>query len=240
MQPLARGIVRHRKLVLLTALLLLLPSLLGMAATRINYDILTYLPPELDSMIGEAALENDFNLASTGMVTVEGMPIEELLAMKAEMAQVPGVEQVFWLSDIIDPAIPREMLPASIQQAMYGENATLMLVCFSAPSASESTMNAVAQLKSLLREHSFIGGMSVILQDTKALVDQEMPLYILCAVGASLLVLFLAMESTLVPLLFMAGLVIPILYNIGSNVFLGQISYITQPISTEMQLGVTM
>ena len=240
MQPLARGIVRHRKLVLLTALLLLLPSLLGMAATRINYDILTYLPPELDSMIGEAALENDFNLASTGMVTVEGMPIEELLAMKTEMAQVPGVEQVFWLSDIIDPAIPREMLPASIQQAMYGENATLMLVRFSAPSASESTMNAVAQLKSLLREHSFIGGMSVILQDTKALVDQEMPLYILCAVGASLLVLFLAMESTLVPLLFMAGLVFPILYNFGSNVFLGQISYITQALSTVLQLGVTM
>ena len=240
MQPIARGIVRHRKLVLLIAVLLLIPSLLGMAATRINYDILTYLPPELDSMIGEVALENDFNLASTGMVTVEGMPTEELLAMKAEMEQVPGVEQVFWLSDIIDPAIPREMLPASIQQAMYGENATLMLVRFSEPSASESTMGAVAQLKSLLREHSFIGGMSVILQDTKALVDQEMPLYILCAVGASLLVLFLAMESSLVPLLFMLGLVFPILYNFGSNVFLGQISYITQALATVLQLGVTM
>lgn len=240
MRPVARGIVRHRKLVLILAVVLLIPALLGTVATRINYDILTYLPPELDSMIGEVALENDFNLASTGMITVDGMPTEELLEMKKQMAEVPGVEQVFWLSDVIDPAIPREMLPASIQQAMYGENATLMLVRFSEPSASESTMNAVSELKGLLREHSFMGGMSVILQDTKALVDKEMPFYILCAVGASLLVLFLAMESSIVPVLFMIGLIFPILYNFGTNVFLGQISYITQALSTVLQLGVTM
>jgi len=240
LETIARGIVRHRKLVLVLAVLLLIPSLLGTVATRINYDILTYLPPELDSMLGEAALENDFNLASTGMVTVEGMPLGELLSMKADMEQVDGVEQVFWLSDVIDPAIPQEMLPEAIQQAMYGEDATLMLVRFSEPSASEGTMNAVSHLKALLREHSFIGGMSIILQDTKALVDKEMPLYILCAVGASLLVLFLAMESTLVPLLFMLGLLFPILYNFGTNYFLGQISYITQALSTVLQLGVTM
>lgn len=240
MRPVARGIVRHRKLVLILAVVLLIPALLGTVATRINYDILTYLPPELDSMIGEVALENDFNLASTGMITVEGMPTEKLLEMKKQMAEVPGVEQVFWLSDVIDPAIPREMLPASIQQAMYGENATMMLVRFSEPSASESTMNAVSELKGLLRDHSFMGGMSVILQDTKALVDKEMPFYILCAVGASLLVLFLAMESSIVPVLFMIGLIFPILYNFGTNVFLGQISYITQALSTVLQLGVTM
>lgn len=240
MERIAQGIVRRRGLVLTAAILLLIPALLGAAATRINYDILTYLPPELDSMLGEAALENDFNLASTGMVTVEGMPLGEMLEMKAEMEQVEGVEQVFWLSDIIDPAIPREMLPEGIRQAMYGENATLMLVRFSEPSASKSTMDAVAKLKGLLKEHSFFGGMSVILQDTKALVDKEMPLYILCAVGASLLILFLAMESTLVPVLFMLGLLFPILYNFGTNYFLGQISYITQALSTVLQLGVTM
>ena len=240
MEQFARGIARRRKLVLALAVLLLIPSLLGAAATRINYDVLTYLPPELDSMLGESALEEDFNLASTGMVTVEGLPLDQLLAMKREMEQVPGVEQVFWLSDVLDPAIPQEMLPPTIQRALYGEGATLMLVRFSAPSASESTMNAVAQLKGMLREHSFLGGLSVILQDTKALVDQEMPLYILCAVGASLLVLFMAMESTVVPILFMVGLVFPILYNFGTNIFLGQISYITQALSTVLQLGVTM
>ena len=240
MERIAQDIVRRRGLVLTAAILLLIPALLGAAATRINYDILTYLPPELDSMLGEAALENDFNLASTGMVTVEGMPLGARLEMKAEMEQVEGVEQVFWLSDIIDPAIPREMLPEGIRQAMYGENATLMLVRFSEPSASKSTMDAVAKLKGLLKEHSFFGGMSVILQDTKALVDKEMPLYLLCAVGASLLILFLAMESTLVPVLFMLGLLFPILYNFGTNYFLGQISYITQALSTVLQLGVTM
>lgn len=240
MERIAYGIVRRRKLVLAIAVLLLIPALLGAAATRINYDILTYLPPELDSMLGEAALENDFNLASTGMVTVEGMPLGEMLAMKAEMEQVEGVEQVFWLSDVTDPAIPPEMLPESIRQILYGGDATLMLVRFSQPSASKSTMDAVAQLKGILKGRCFFGGMSVILQDTKALVDNEMPLYILCAVGASLFVLFLAMESTLVPVLFMLGLLFPILYNFGTNYFLGQISYITQALSTVLQLGVTM
>lgn len=241
METIARGIVRFRKAVLAIAVLLLIPALLGTAATRINYDILTYLPPELDSMIGEVALEEDFNLASTGMVTVEGLPTSELLKMKAEMEQVPGVSQVFWLSDVLDASVPSGMLPADVQQFMFGQNdATMMLVRFDEPSASESTMNAVARLEALLRKDCFLGGMSVILQDTKALVDREMPMYILCAVGASLLVLFLALESNIVPLLFMLGLVFPILYNFGTNIFLGQISYITQALATVLQLGVTM
>jgi len=241
MERIAKGIVRYRRAVLTVAILLLIPALLGTVATKINYDILTYLPPELDSMVGEVALEEDFNLASTAMVTVEGLPTYELLQMKAEMEQVPGVSQVFWLSDVLDPAIPPELLPKDIQQFLFGKDgATLMLLRFEAPSASESTMNAVAQLEKLLRKDCFIGGMSVILQDTKALVDQEMPLYILCAVGASLLVLFLALESSFVPLLFMLGLLFPILYNFGSNIFLGQISYITQALATVLQLGVTM
>ncbi len=241
MEIVARNIVRHRKLVLCVAVLLLIPSVLGIAATGINYDILTYLPPELDSMIGEVSLENDFNLASTAMVTVEGLPTHQLLDMKADMEQVPGVEQVFWLSDLLGPDFPAEMLPENIRQAMYGKaGSTMMLVRFSQPAASESTMHAVSKLKTLLQEQCFMGGLSVILQDTKALVDTEMPLYILCAVGASLLVLFMAMESTVVPLLFMLGLIFPILYNFGTNIFLGQISYITQALSTVLQLGVTM
>jgi predicted RND superfamily exporter protein len=237
----AKGVVRFRKLVLAIAVLLLIPSVIGAVKTRINYDILTYLPADLDSMIGEQSLENDFNLASTGMVTVEGLPTSDLIAMKAEIEQVPGVEQAFWLSDVLDANVPQEMLPADVQQFMYGKNdSTMMLVRFSAPSASESTMNAVAQIKKLLRKDCFFGGMSVILQDTKALVDSEMPMYIVIAVGASLAVLFLALESSLVPLLFMLGLVFPIIYNFGSNIIFGQISYITQALATVLQLGVTM
>ena len=241
MKKIAQGIVRLRKLILTVAVLLLIPSAIGAIATRINYDILTYLPQDLDSMIGEVALEDDFHLASTGMITVEGLPTNELIAMKKEIEAVPGVTQTFWLSDVIDPSIPTEMLPADVQQFMFGKNdSTMLIVRFDAPSASDETMNAVSQIETLLRKDCFFGGMSVILQDTKALVNQEMPLYILIAVGASLLVLFLSLESTLTPLLFMLGLLFPIAYNFGTNIFLGQISYITEALATVLQLGVTM
>ena len=241
MKKLAQRIVRLRKLILTAAFLLLIPSAIGAIATRINYDILTYLPQDLDSMIGEVALEDDFHLASTGMITVEGLPTNELIAMKKDIEAVPGVTQTFWLSDVIDPSIPTEMLPADVQQFMFGKNdSTMLIVRFDAPSASDETMNAVSQIETLLRKDCFFGGMSVILQDTKALVNQEMPLYILIAVGASLLVLFLSLESTITPLLFMLGLLFPIAYNFGTNIFLGQISYITEALATVLQLGVTM
>ena len=226
MKKIAQGIVRLRKLILTVAFLLLIPSAIGAIATRINYDILTYLPQDLDSMIGEVALEDDFHLASTGMITVEGLPTNELIAMKKDIEAVPGVTQTFWLSDVIDPSIPTEMLPADVQQFMFGKNdSTMLIVRFDAPSASDETMEAVAQIEKLLRKDCFFGGMSVILQDTKALVNQEMPMYILIAVGASLLVLFL---------------LFPIAYNFGTNIFLGQISYITEALATVLQLGVTM
>ena len=241
MKKIAQGIVRLRKLILTVAVLLLIPSAIGAIATRINYDILTYLPQDLDSMIGEVALEDDFHLASTGMITVEGLPTNELIAMKKEIEAVPGVTQTFWLSDVIDPSIPTAMLPADVQQFMFGKNdSTMLIVRFDAPSASDETMEAVKQIEKLLRKDCFFGGMSVILQDTKALVNREMPLYILIAVGASLLVLFLSLESTLTPLLFMLGLLFPIAYNFGTNIFLGQISYITEALATVLQLGVTM
>mgnify|MGYP004506454631 FL=1 len=241
MKKIAQGIVRLRKLILTVAILLLIPSAIGAVATRINYDVLTYLPQELDSMIGERALEDDFHLASTGMITVEGLPTNELIAMKKDIDAVPGVTQTFWLSDVIDPSIPTEMLPADIQQFMFGKNdSTMLIVRFDGPSASDETMNAVKEIKKVLRKDTFFGGMSVILQDTKALINEEMPLYILCAVGASMLVLFLSLESTITPVLFMLGLLFPIVYNFGTNIFLGQISYITQALSTVLQLGVTM
>lgn len=242
MERIAKFIVKHRKLVLVVAVLLLIPSIIGAAATRINYDILTYLPPELESMIGEQSLENDFHIAATGMVTVEGMPTSQILKLKDQIAEVDGVSDVFWLSDVLDVSVPTSMLPAEVQDMLYNEehDAIMMVVRFDDAAASKSTMQAVAGIKTLLRENCFFGGMSVILQDTKALVDKEMPMYILCAVGASLVVLFLAIKGTVVPLLFMLGLLFPILYNFGSNIFLGQISYITQALATVLQLGVTM
>lgn len=241
MEKFARAVVRKRKLILLIAVLLLIPADFGAAGTYINYDILTYLPPELDSMVGESYLEDDFNMASTAMITVEHMTTADLLNMKDEIAQVPGVESVIWTSDMLDVSVPRQMLPEDIQRFFFNDDgATMMIVKFSDISASPSTMKALEQIKGLLRADCFIGGMAAILQDTKALVDEEMPFYILCAVGCSLIILFLSLKETVVPLIFMLGIFFPIAYNFGSNIFLGQISYITEALATVLQLGVTM
>lgn len=241
MEHFARWVVRHRKAVLAAAVLLLIPSVFGAAGTYINYDILTYLPPELDSMVGEGYLEDDFNMASTSMITVENMSTADTLALKSELEAVAGVKSVLWTSDILDVTTPKEMLPADIQKFFYSENgATLLLVQFENPSAHAVTMQAQRTIKDILRKDCFIGGMSAILEDTKSLVNQEMPVYILCAVGACLVVLFLSMKETVVPLIFMLGMVFPIVYNFGTNIFLEQISYITEALATVLQLGVTM
>ena len=241
MKKLARAIVKMRRLILIAAVLLLIPAAVGAIATPINYDILSYLPQELDSRVGQLLLETDYHLASTNMITVEGMPTNELLAMKAEIDEVPDVLNTFWLSDVLDPAVPTEMLPADVQQFMFGKNdSTILIVQLGGSSVSEETMQAVAQIKKILRKDCFFGGISVILSDTKELVMGEMPWYVLCAVGGCLLVLFLSLESTITPLLFMLGLLFPIAYNFGTNIFLGQISYITEALATVLQLGVTM
>lgn len=241
MERFARWIVKHRKTVLVIAVLLLIPSIFGAIGTYINYDILTYLPPELDSMIGEEYLEDDFKTASTAMITIENMPTAKILSLKEKISAVDGVDTVMWISDMLDVSVPKEMLPEDIYSFFFNDNgATMMVVKFKDTSASASTMNALKQIKKLLKENCFIGGMSAILQDTKVLVDQEMPWYIVCAAGCSLLVLFLSLKETAVPFLFMLGIVFPIVYNFGTNIFLGQISYITEALATVLQLGVTM
>lgn len=241
MKKLARAIVKMRRLILIAAVLLLIPAAVGAIATPINYDILSYLPQELDSRVGQLLLETDYHLASTNMITVEGMPTNELLAMKAEIDEVPDVLNTFWLSDVLDPAVPTEMLPADVQQFMFGKNdSTILIVQLGGSSVSEETMQAVAQIKKILRKDCFFGGISVILSDTKELVMGEMPWYVLCAVGGCLLVLFLSLESWLTPFLFMLGLLFPLVYNFGTNIFLGQVCFITVSLAAVLQLGVTM
>ena len=241
MERFARFVVHHRKIVLVLAILLVIPSILGAVGTYINYDILTYLPAQLDSMIGETYLENDFNIASTAMITVENMTATDFAELKTQVAAVPGVRKVLSADDLTDATVPKEMLPDDLQRFFYNDSgAQLMVVTFDDTGASISTMNALRQIKSLMKENCFLGGASAILQDTKALVDKEMPMYILIATGCSLIVLFLSLKETIVPLIFMLGIAFPILYNFGTNIFLGQISYITEALATVLQLGVTM
>ena len=241
MKKLARAIVRMRRLILVAAVLLLIPAAVGAVATPINYDILSYLPQELDSRVGQLLLETDYHLASTNMITVEGMPTNQLLAMKAQIDQIPGVLNTFWLSDLVDPAVPVEMLPADVQGFLFGKNdSTILIVRLEGSSVSEETMAAVARIKKVLQKNCFFGGISVILSDTQELVMGEMPLYILCAVAGCLLVLFLSLESWVTPLLFLLGLLFPLAYNFGTNLFLGKVCFITQALAAVLQLGVTM
>ena len=152
MKKLARAIVKMRRLILIAAVLLLIPAAVGAIATPINYDILSYLPQELDSRVGQLLLETDFHLASTNMITVEGMPTNELLAMKAEIDEVPDVLNTFWLSDVLDPAVPTEMLPADVQQFMFGKNdSTILIVQLGGSSVSEDAVYPPEGL--LLRRH---------------------------------------------------------------------------------------
>ncbi len=242
MKKFSHLVVKFRKVILVIATVLLIPSAIGAASTKINYDILTYLPSELDSMVGETYLEDDFHLASTAIITVEDMPTAELLDMKERISNVEGVSKAIWLSDVLDESIDPEILPDEIYDVMFNEdkNATLMLVTFDDVASSQTTMNALSKIKVICQGEAYIGGMSIILEDTKAIVDEEMPFYILIAVGACILVLALALKNTIVPFLFMIGLVYPILYNFGTNIIFGQISYITEALATVLQLGVTM
>ena len=210
MEHFARWVVRHRKAVLAAAVLLLIPSVFGAAGTYINYDILTYLPPELDSMVGEGYLEDDFNMASTSMITVENMSTADTLALKSELEAVAGVKSVLWTSDILDVTRQRKCCRPTSRNSFTAKTAPhCSAVEFENPSAHAVTMQAQRTIKDILRKDCFIGGMSAILEDTKSLVNQEMPVYILCAVGACLVVLFLSMKETVVPLIFMLGHGIP-------------------------------
>ncbi|MCH3961999.1 MAG: MMPL family transporter [Solobacterium sp.] len=242
MRKFAHFVVKFRKMILVIAVALLIPSVIGAASTKINYDILTYLPSDLDSMQGEQYLENDFDLASSAMITVENMPTAQLMDMKEKISQVDGVSDAFWISDVMDVTIPSDMLPSELHDFMFNTDngATMLIVRFNEPGSSDLTMNAFKKIKTICSNEAYIGGLSVILQDTKSIVDQEMPYYILIAVAACIAVLWMGMKSNAVPFIFMIGLIFPIIYNFGTNIIFGQISYITEALATVLQLGVTM
>lgn len=241
MKRFADFIVKHKIFVLVLSVLLLIPAFFGAAATHINYDILSYLPSDLESIIGEQYLENDYKMASTAMVTVENMEARDVVKLKEDIKQIPGVDRAVWVDDFVDTAIPREMLPEDVQNIFYGKNdAKLILVTFEDTISSESTMNAIAKMKTVLNKDCFIGGMAAVSQDTKALVDKEMPLYTLTAVALVLIILFLSMESTFIPFIFLVGIGVAVLYNFGTNYFLGEISFITKALAAVLQLAVTM
>lgn len=239
----ARALTRSPKTVIFVALLLLLPSLYGAINTRVNYDILSYLPDDLDSSQGQAVLEDTFHNAATAMLVIEGMPARDVEKLRDAIEEVPGVSDAMWISSILDISVPKEILPDEIKDIFYSEKAkdsTMIIVQFEHPGASNETLQAIEDVRALCDERCFLAGVSIFLKDTKDLVEQEMPFYTLLAVVFSIIAMAVTMESTFLPLVFLIGIGFAVAYNFGTNIFLGQVSYITKAIAAILQLGVSM
>lgn len=240
MHKIAEAICKHRKLILIIALLLLIPSIIGMKATRINYDILVYLPEDIETIKGENILSEDFNMGGFSVVLLEDMSTKDIIKLEEKIRKIDNVEKVASIADVLGSNIPVEMLPDDIKDKAYKDNETLMLVTFKEQISSDATMNSVEELRKITDEHCKISGMTATVLDTRNLSDSEVVIYVIIAVILCLIVLELALDSYVAPVLLLLNIGIAILYNMGTNIFMGQISYITKAISAVLQLGVTM
>ena len=240
MNHFGKFITRHKFIILIFGLLLIIPSVIGMSMTRVNYDLLSYLPKSLETVEGQDIMVDEFGMGAFSMVVVEDMENKDVAKLKEKLADVEHVEKIIWYDSVADLTLPVEMLPNDIREALFHENATMMIALFDQTTSADETMEAVTEMRGVVKEQAFISGMSGIVTDIKNLALAEMPIYVTIAAVLALLVLILTMESFLTPVIFLAGIGISILYNLGSNIFLGEISYITQALTAVLQLGVTM
>lgn len=233
-------VTRHYRSILVLAALLVLPSLSGIKRTEIEYNILSYLPHGLESIQGEEILDKDFGEASSAFLIVENKSLKELLAAKAELASVDGVLDVIGFDDIVSPNIPIELLPEAIRETFFSSRGNLLIVRFADSSGSMRTQTATARIRSLLGEDAYLSSLAATSLDTRSLVEKEMPAYLGLAFAIVTLILGLTLGSWLIPPLFLAEIGLAIVYNLGSNVFLGKISFVSQALAAILQLGVTM
>ena len=237
---LGKWIAKHKKLILLLGFLLLIPSFLGMAATKVNYDLLSYLPDSLETVKGQNVMVDEYGMGAFSMVVVENMELKDVQKLEDAFSQVDHVKDVLWYDDVADLSLPVEMLPQNLREAFFQGDATMMLVLFDNTTSSDEAMNAVADMRKLAGQQCFISGMSGIVNDIKDIALKELPVYVVIAAVLSFVVLELTTESFLVPVFFLLSIGIAILYNLGSNYFLGEVSYITKALTAVLQLGVTM
>lgn len=233
-------IAKHCKMILVICVLLLIPSAYGMAKTRINYDVLSYLPDNLETVNGQNILLDEFGMGAFSMVVVEDMEMKDVQKLENKLEAIDHVKDVLWYDDALDLNVPTEMLPSSIKDALFQGNATMLIALFDDSTSSDVTMDTITEMRKVINKQCYVSGMSAVVTDIKGLFNQEMPIYVAIAAILSLLVLMLTMESLLVPVLFLCSIGVAILYNLGSNIFLGEISYITQALTAILQLGVTM
>ena len=232
--------VDHKLIILIISVLLLIPSVIGMVNTRVNYDILSYLPKDIETMKGQDILMDDFGKGGFSLVMIEGMSDKEVSETKAKIQKVDHVADVVWYDTIADISIPKEVLPSNIYDFFNADDSTLMAVFFDDSTSSDGTMAAIKEIKSIAGKQCFVSGMSAIITDTKDLAEKETMMYVVIAVILTSIVLAVTMDSFLVPLFFMLSIGCAILYNLGTNIFLGDISFITQALAAVLQLGVTM
>lgn len=233
-------IVKLRIQILIAAVLLLIPSIIGYFKTRVNYDILYYLPRDIETMVGQDILVDEFGNGAFSFLITEGMSDQDVSKLKEKVKEVDGVSDVLWYDSFADLSIPMTMLPDQLYEAFNHEDCTMMAVIFGDTTSSDETMKAIAEIRKIAGKQCFLSGMSAVVVDTRDLSNQETPVYALIAVILATAVLMLTMDSYLAPIFFLIGIGLSILYNLGSNVFLGQISYITQALTAVLQLGVTM
>lgn len=240
MVKVGKKIVKFRVPILILSIILLIPAVWGYVNTRINYDVLTYLPEDIETMQGQEIMTNDFGIGAFSMLMVGGMEDKEIVKLKEKVEKVDGVENVLWYDSLADISVPQSVLPSKLYDEYNTEDGTMMAVFFKDGTSSDETMKAITEIRKITGEQCFLSGMSAIVEDTKELAEKETPLYVLIAVALSALVLAITMESIFVPVLFLLSIGIAIVYNLGTNVFFGEISYITKALAAVLQLGVTM
>ena len=242
MEKLGRGIVKARIPILVISILLLIPAALGYINTRVNYDILYYLPKEIDTMQGQDILLDEFQKGAYAIVVVDGMHGRELTKLEDKIENIDHVAKLISYNSIVGGDIPLEMIPEKLRSQFYNsdKDSTMLAIFFDDTTSSDGTMNAIKEIRKVTDGQCFISGMSAVVTDTKTLSEKETPIYVLIAVILACIVLALFMDSFLVPVFFMLSIGIAIVYNLGSNYFMGEVSYITKALAAVLQLGVTL
>ena len=235
-----KWIAKHKVIIVIISMLLLIPSFLGMAATRVNYDILSYLPESLETVEGQDIMVDEFGMGAFSMVVVEDMPMKDAAKLEKQLESIDHVKDVLWYDDAVDISVPTEMIPEDLRKAFFNGKATMMIALFDDTTSADDTMDAITQIRKVVGKNVYASGMSGVVTDIKNLALQEMPIYVVIAGLLSLVVLFLTMTSFVTPLIFLLNIGMAIVFNLGSNIFLGEISYITQALAAVLQLAVTM
>lgn len=237
---LARAVVKFRVPILIIAIALMIPSFIGMAATRINYDMLTYLPSDMDTVKGQDILLDDFGKGAFSFIIVEDMPEKDVAALKEKIEQVDHVETALWYDSLADISVPMEILPDEIYNAFNSGNSTVIAVFFDSSTSSDVTMKAIKEIRSITGEKCFVSGMSAMVTDLKDLCEKEEPIYVGIAVVLACAAMMLFLDGWLIPFVFLLSIGMMIMLNMGTNIIFGEISYITKALSAVLQLAVTM